>query len=61
MAALEQSAIKDNTLTPGEWYGGKLYLAPPTGQEGGQKTYTIVIIIGPDRHVIDITQSAAGA
>jgi hypothetical protein len=61
MAALEQSVIKDNTLMPGEWYGGKLYLAPPTQQEGGQKTYTIVITVGSDRHVIDIAQGPAGA
>lgn len=61
MAALEQTVIKDNTLMPGEWYGGKLYLAPPTDQESGQKTYTIVITVGPDRHVIDIAQGPAGA
>ena len=30
MAVLEQSVIKDNTLMPGEWYGGQLHLAPPT-------------------------------
>jgi len=60
MAALEQTVIKDNTLMPGEWYGGKLYLAPPAQQEGGQKTYTIVITVGPDRHVIDIAQGPAG-
>jgi hypothetical protein len=61
MAALEQTVIKDNTMMPGEWYGGKLYLAPPTDQEGGQKAYTIVITVGPDRHVIDIAQGPAGA
>jgi hypothetical protein len=27
MAQLEQSVIKDNTLMPGEWYGGQLHLA----------------------------------
>jgi hypothetical protein len=56
MAVLEQSVIKDNTLLPGEWYGGQLHLAPPTDQGGAQKTYTIVITVGNDRHVIDITQ-----
>jgi hypothetical protein len=61
MAVLEQSVIKDNTLMPGEWYGGQLHLAPPTEQEGGQKTYTIVITVGSDRHVIDISQGPAGA
>jgi hypothetical protein len=42
MAQLEQAVIKDNTLMPGEWYGGQLHLAPPTDQGGGQKAYSIV-------------------
>jgi hypothetical protein len=42
------------------WYGGQLHLAPPTDQAGGQKTYTIVITVGTDRHVIDVAQGPAG-
>ncbi|MGB6397057.1 MAG: hypothetical protein WBF73_15445 [Bradyrhizobium sp.] len=61
MVVLEQSVIKDNTLMPGEWYGGQLHLAPPTDQAGGQKTYTIVITVGADRHVIDVAQGPAGS
>jgi hypothetical protein len=61
MAALEQTVIKDNTLMPGEWYGGQLHIAPPTDQAGGQKTYTIVITVGQDRHVVDISQGPAGS
>jgi hypothetical protein len=61
MAALEQAVIKDNTLMPAEWYGGQLHLAPPTDQAGGQKTYTIVITVGADRHVIDVAQGPAGS
>jgi hypothetical protein len=34
MAALESSVIKDNTLFPGEWYGGRLYLQPPMSSDG---------------------------
>ena len=60
MAMLEQSVIKDNTLMPGEWYGGQLHLAPPTDQAGGQKTYTIIITVGNDRHVVEVAQGAAG-
>jgi hypothetical protein len=60
MAALEQAVIKDNTLMPGEWYGGQLHIAPPTDQAGGQKTYTIVITVGQDRHVVEIAQGPAG-
>jgi hypothetical protein len=60
MAVLEQSVIKDNTLMPDEWYGGQLHLAPPTDQGGGPKTYTIIITVGSDRHVVDITQGPPG-
>lgn len=60
MAALEQSVIKDNTLMPGEWYGGQLHIAPPTDQAGAQKSYTIVITVGQDRHVVAIAQGPAG-
>jgi hypothetical protein len=58
IAQLEQSVIKDNTLMPGEWYGG--HLAPPTDQPGGQKVYSIVIVVGNDRHVIEVAQGPAG-
>lgn len=61
MAVLEQAVIKDNTLMPGEWYGGQLHISPPTDQGGAQKSYTLVIIIGPDRHVVDIGQGPAGS
>jgi hypothetical protein len=46
---------------PGEWYGGQLHLAPPTDQGGGQKAYSIVIMVGSDRHVIEVAQGPAGS
>jgi hypothetical protein len=61
MAQLEQAVIKDNTLLPGEWYGGQLHLAPPTDQGGGPKTYSIVITVGTDRHVVEVAQGPAGS
>jgi hypothetical protein len=61
MATIEQAVIKDNTLMPGEWYGGQLHLAPPTDQGSGPKTYTIVIVVGNDRHVVEVTQGPPGA
>jgi hypothetical protein len=60
MAQLEQAVIKDNTLMPGEWYGGQLHIAPPTDQGGGKKVYSIVIVVGSDRHVVEIAQGPAG-
>jgi hypothetical protein len=60
MAQLEQAVVKDNTLMPGEWYGGQLHIAPPTDQGGGAKTYSIVIVVGADRHVVEVAQGPAG-
>ena len=59
MAALEQGVIKDNTLFPGEWYGGQLHLQPPSSDIGKGKTYTVSLLVGSDRHVIDIAHEAA--
>lgn len=53
LAVLETSVIKDNTLFPGEWYGGQLHLqAPTTGDRG--KTYSITVMVGSDRHEIEV-------
>jgi hypothetical protein len=51
---LERSVIKDNTLFPGEWYGGQLVFEPPEGD--ADKNYQITIQVGPDLHQIDISQ-----
>jgi hypothetical protein len=55
MAMLERAVIKDNTLMPGEWYGGQLHIAPLASQDGA-KTYTISVSVGSDRHDIQIAQ-----
>jgi hypothetical protein len=60
MAMLEQSVIKDNTLMPGEWYGGQLHLAPPVDGSGRtSKNYVLTLQVGSDRHVIDVSQGPA--
>ncbi len=56
MAALERGVIKDNTVLPGEWYGGQLHIQPLVSEEPGAKTYTISVLVGSDRHEIDIAQ-----
>lgn len=58
MAALEQGIIKDNTLMPGEWYGGQLVLQPLSSEGDGPKNYTIALLVGSERHEIDISQVA---
>ena len=59
MTALEQGVIKDNTLLPGEWYGGQLHIQPLSSEGEGPKTYSIALLVGTERHEIDISQGAA--
>jgi hypothetical protein len=58
MAGLEQGVIKDNTLLPGEWYGGQLHLQPLAREGEGTKQYSIALLVGNERHEIDISQGA---
>jgi len=59
LAALESSVIKDNTLMPGEWYGGQLHIQPLVSQGAAStKTYQITINVGPERHEFRIVQGA---
>jgi hypothetical protein len=55
LANLERSVMKDNTLLPGEWYGGQLHLQP-LAQSGEPKSYKILLTVGADRHEIEIAQ-----
>jgi hypothetical protein len=57
LATLEATVIKDNTIFPTEWYGGRLYIQPPMSTNGA-KTYRISFNVGPDRHEIDLAQTA---
>lgn len=57
LAALEQLAIKDDTVMPGETYGGKLSIEGPAGSDANTtKLYTLVLMVGPDRHEIQVSQ-----
>lgn len=56
MADLERGVIKDNTLMPGEWYGGQLHIAPLASDDGPMKNYSITVQVGSDRHEIAIVQ-----
>ncbi|MDF2119650.1 hypothetical protein PY365_29230 [Roseiarcaceae bacterium H3SJ34-1] len=56
MSSLEKTVIKDNTLLPGEWYGGQLHFSPPTNESGQVKLYKIGLIVGGELHEIEVTQ-----
>ena len=58
MAMLERAVIKDNTLLPGEWYGGQLHITPLVSQDG-PKVYTVAVSVGSDTHEIEISQGGA--
>jgi hypothetical protein len=60
LARLEREVIKDNTLFPGEWYGGALHVQAPAdvANASGAKRYSIALTIGPDRHVVEVLQDS---
>lgn len=53
LAVLERSVIKDNTIMPGEWYGGLLVFDAPQDENG--KNFQISIQIGSDRHEFNVS------
>ena len=58
LANLEGGVIKDDTIMPREWYGGTLHLQPlASGSNGVPRTYSITLLVGQDRHEIDIVQT----
>jgi hypothetical protein len=59
LAALERDVLKDDTLMPGEWYGGTITLEPlaDAADSTGPKHYAIAMTVGPDHHEIDVVQS----
>jgi hypothetical protein len=59
MASLERSVIKDDTIMPGEWYGGQLHLQPLASGDSNSapKSYSISLSVGQDRHVVDVVQT----
>lgn len=59
MAMLGRAVIKDNTIMPGEWYGGQLIFEAP--QDDGGKNFQISVEVGPDRHEFNAAQIAVGS
>lgn len=56
LGTLEQSVLKDNTIMPGEWYGGTITFIPFDGDDS--KQYRISVPLGNDVHEIDVSQVA---
>ena len=54
---LGQTALKDGRLMPGQWHGGQVHVERPSAE--GRRTYTLVVVVGPDRHEFDVVQQTA--
>lgn len=57
LAQLENTILKDNTVFPGEWYGGQLRFERP--KTGHPKSYLITVPVGADVHRISVSVANA--
>jgi hypothetical protein len=57
--ALESTILKDNTVMPGEWFGGSIVLAPPEKAETGHTAYVITVRFGGEEHTFSIAHVAS--
>ena len=58
LTSLEQNIIKDNTLMPGETYGGIIVVAPPSTSESTEaSSYRLSMVIAGERHDLDVDQT----
>ena len=58
LARLEMTILKDNTVMPGEWSGGTVVLAPPARAEGSAPNYSIVVALGEEEHLFNVSHVA---
>lgn len=58
---LEQGMLVDQTLMPGESYGGVLVIAAIEGGETPSQVYRVTIRVGPDAHVFMLTTTPVRA
>ncbi|PTM53593.1 hypothetical protein [Phreatobacter oligotrophus] len=57
MANLEAQYIKNHTIMPGEWYGGRFGIEPPVSDTStASKTYRLSVRVGADVHTFDVVQ-----
>ena len=56
LAGLQQTILKDNTVMPGEWYGGTIVLEPPERSSSGPTSYSIAVDFGGETHIFQVSQ-----
>ncbi len=53
---LQQTILKDNTVLPGEWYGGTIILQPPTRASDSPTGYAILVEFDGELHEFNVSQ-----
>jgi hypothetical protein len=56
LSSLQQTILKDNTVLPGEWYGGYIVLDQPTKATQGPTNYSIRVEFDGEIHEFNISQ-----
>lgn len=55
LAALQQTILKDNTVMPGEWFGGSIVLKPPQQVSDGETGYSISVEFAGEQHMFAVS------
>lgn len=56
LGAIEREVLKDNTIMPREWVGGRIQFEPPRSEGSEPKRYVITVTIAGESHEIDVSQ-----
>lgn len=54
LGMLQQTILKDNTVLPGEWYGGTVVLDPPAQNDKGASNFEILVPFAGEEHVFNV-------
>jgi len=59
LSALQQTILKDNTVLPGEWYGGTVVLDQPAQATKGASEYVVQVQFAGEVHEFAVKQVAS--
>ena len=60
MSELDKVVLKDNTVLPHEWLGGRVIISAPIAESDKPKAYNVKVKIGDEWHSIDVNQHKQG-
>lgn len=58
LGALQQTILKDNTVLPGEWYGGTVVLDQPAQSGNGPAEYVVSVQFAGELHEFAVKQAS---